>query len=206
MNLVYGNKPRRLFLLVDPTDPAVRTHIGLQGAIEVLPTLAASTGYHNALNAEASTEDLIERYRSQEVPIYPPRSRAIFAFDRIDDAWGYADTLPAKTAKRILKVAETDGTYLMSLHDASWINLLRSHRAIPAELVQMACESYWRGETLLSKASQLGQHGGRRVPVLQALYFGRLVFPNRQFDKADIARPAGRRPLPAEAEETPVDD
>jgi hypothetical protein len=205
MNLVYGNKPRRLYMLVDPTDPAVRTHIGLKGTLEVLPTRPANTGYHNIMPVDPALETLLENFRQAEMPLYPSRGKGIFCFDRIDDAWSYSDVHPMRTARRILKFAETDGTYLLSLHDSTWIGILRSHRALPGDIVRLACDSYWRGETVAAKISQLGQYATRRPPVLEALFFGCLSFSNRQYDKGDISRPHGKRPLAAteEADQPP---
>ncbi len=210
-NLTLSNRRRRFYLWLDPRLPSVRKQVSLFGRVETeaaeedAPTVTLTVAGAPAPSPSGvaqpaqrrvhRAELVLENHRAQYLPGYPARDRAALVFDRLEDAWLYHDMHHEALSGHVLKLAETRGLFIVSLHDSLWTEILAGYdsEAVDASVAR----AYWGGETTTGRIPD-GVIFNRlrrpeRIPALEGLFYGTLRFPDQQLERHDLPRPAAVR-------------
>jgi len=132
------------------------------------PAGALSTGQD--YSAEYPLQSLKHR-RCNPVPsrLHPPRPFAT----RID-ADTYRSKHPARVYGKHQVRARTQGAYLCSFHDASWLDYLRLPHSLGFGALDEIAEHYWSGRTVEDIGLTFMNEPWREAPVIEALFQGAL--------------------------------
>lgn len=211
VNLTLSNRRRRFYLWLDPRLPTVRKQVSLFGRIETAdghddPQTIARTVAGTPAPTPSGVEQpaqrrihraeiVLENYRATHLPAYPARSRAALVFDRLEDAWLYHDMHRDALSGHVLKLAETRGLFVVSLHDSLWTEILAGYDSDAVDAY--GARAYWAGETTTGRIPD-GVIFNRlrrpeRIPALEGLFYGTLRFPDQQLERHDLPRPAAVR-------------
>jgi hypothetical protein len=211
VNLTLSNRRRRFYLWLDPRLPTVRKQVSLFGRIETAdglddPSSVALTVAGSPAPTPSGVEQpaqrrihraeiVLENYRATHLPAYPTRSRAALVFDRLEDAWLYHDMHRDALSGHVLKLAETRGLFVVSLHDSLWTEILAGYDSDAVDAY--GARAYWAGETTTGRIPD-GVIFNRlrrpeRIPALEGLFYGTLRFPDQQLERHDLPRPAAVR-------------
>ncbi|MFY8105905.1 MAG: hypothetical protein ACOVKO_03245 [Elstera sp.] len=198
VNLTLSNRRRRFYLWLDPRLPSVRKQVSLFGRVETdaedtapNPSGVAQPAQRRVHRAEV----VLENHRARHLPGYPARARAALVFDRLEDAWLYHDMHHEALSGHVLKLAETRGLFIVSLHDSLWTEILAGYDSEAVD--EYAARAYWGGETTTGRLPD-GVIFNRlrrpeRIPALEGLFYGTLRFPDQQLERHDLPRPAAVR-------------
>ena len=211
VNLTLSNRRRRFYLWLDPRLPTVRKQVSLFGRIETAdgqddPTPVALTVAGSPAPTPSGVEQpaqrrihraeiVLENFRATHLPGYPSRARAALVFDRLEDAWLYHDMHRDALTGHVLKLAETRGLFVVSLHDSLWTEILAGYDSDAVDAY--GARAYWAGETTTGRIPN-GVIFNRlrrpeRIPALEGLFYGTLRFPDQQLERHDLPRPAAVR-------------
>lgn len=193
-NLSKGNSERNFFVWIDPKNFIIKHQIEKVGGFastspnennETLmfipnPDFKGWISYfqNNLLNFYITEYDL-ELSRRHTFKQYPSRLQAIFLIDTKKEALEYARTHPEHVGKRILKRVKTNGNYIYSKHDSSWVDFFRMGGMKDKDTIHNCTTCYWNGT--LVKNCEL-QHFGEawtQEPIVEILFLGRIEFYDR---------------------------
>lgn len=200
--IAWSQEPRDFFVWVNPLDFSVKHNIGLIGSIAQQPVFPSSaeelmfvfngehkqgfmSRFHLGVMRHYAIEYELERYRCLFHQVLPSRFHALYLFATREDALIYASAHEDHVRGRVLKRGVTHGQYTFSLHDAAWIDFLRLDGSKDEDTQNFCWRGYWSGERADSHSFQ--SHGSEWRPssVLEALFYGRVDFPNKDLSKSD---------------------
>ena len=200
----YGTEPKEFFVWVNPNDWMVKNNIGMVGGLssEPPPPDAAAPNHlmfvHNPNHKQGfvsrfhvgviksyAVEYDLERFRYERFRDYPSRLHAMYYFESRQVAEQYGETHKDHVAGRILKRGITVGGYMYSLHDANWIDFLRLGHSIDADTFNYIWQAYWSGEHVSNHQLQSMGQPWTAQPIVEALFYGRVNFPNKSLAASD---------------------
>jgi len=125
---------------------------------------------------EYLTEYKLETIRMTHFPQYPSRLESIFLFESEEKAMMYKKIHPEHVYNRELKKVKSNGHYIFSIHDLSWIDFLNLQLSKDEETFENVSRSYWSGEKVKDNSLITKGFGWTREPQMELLYLGRIDF------------------------------
>lgn len=117
---------------------------------------------------------------------YPSRLNALFLFEQEYEAKRYSLLNPDHIANRDLKKVISKNKYILSKHDANWIDFLRLPHSMDQETIHNVCKSYWEGEVVKDcNLVSLGKQWSKE-PLFEILYQGNVSF-DKSYNFSDVS-------------------
>jgi hypothetical protein len=202
--IYHGTEPKEFFVWVDPNDWMVRHNIGLIGGLAHSPPAPETAApehlifvhnpnhrqgmvsrFHVGVVKSYAVDYDLERFRYERFRDYPSRFHAMYLFEDRQQAQRYRETHMDHVASRILKRGVTEGPYVYSLHDLNWIDFLRLSHMIDVDSLNHIWQWYWSGERVSDHPLESMGQPWTAQPIMEALFYGRVNFPNRSLDTSD---------------------
>ncbi len=202
--LVNDAEEREFFVWVDPDDWMVKHNIGLVGGMTHMPPPEEDAApehllfvhnpnhrqgmvsrFHVGVVKSYAVEYDLERFRFSQFPTYPSRLHSMYLFQDRVSADKYRETHLSHVANRVLKRAITSGGYVFSTHDLGWIDFLRLGHTLDVATLNLCWRAYWRGESVEDYALQSMGAPWTVAPIVEALFYGRINFPNKDLTQSD---------------------
>ncbi|MFN3402835.1 MAG: hypothetical protein ACK40G_01995 [Cytophagaceae bacterium] len=190
-NLYSGEEEKEFFVWINPNDPYANLNANMIGSfvsvsnkddnLMFLPNEHFS-GYISTFQSNLlrgyQAEYNLEIVRKEHFPEYPSRLVATFLFENIEEAEKYRLTHGFHVNDRQLKRGKTNGEYIYSKHDLSWIDFLRSPLVINENVRKEIICSYWQGIPVSDFKLPLIDKTLSAVSdsVYEVLFIGRLDF------------------------------
>lgn len=196
-NLWIESQPREFWVWVDPNDWLVRHNITFTGAFFSVPSPPDSptlmfvpnpafktfiSPFQNNLVRHYAAEHNLELVRSRSFPTYPSRLECVFLLESQADAARYASQHAEHVAKRLLKRVTTEGGYKYSVHDASWVDFMRSGHSMDQPTLDSLGMAYWSGQRVEECQLQSMGKSWTRPYCPEVLFSGRVNFDDRNLD------------------------
>ncbi|MBN9422931.1 MAG: hypothetical protein BGO63_11455 [Candidatus Accumulibacter sp. 66-26] len=116
----------------------------------------------------------LEYFRQRRFNHFPSRLHALLLFATRIDADTYRSKHPARVYGKHQVRARTQGAYLCSFHDASWLDYLRLPHSLGFGALDEIAEHYWSGRTVEDIGLTFMNEPWREAPVIEALFQGAL--------------------------------
>lgn len=116
----------------------------------------------------------LEYFRQRRYNHFPSRLHALLLFATRTDAMTFRHKHPQRVFGKDLTCARTDGAYLCSFHDASWLDYLRLPHSLSLGALDEVAEHYWTGRTVEESGLSFMGEPWCEPPVIEALFQGRL--------------------------------
>lgn len=118
----------------------------------------------------------LETARISKFQDYNSRLSSIFLFETESDANEYSKEYNFHVGNRELKKVKTNGSYIFSRHDLTWIDFMRAAHSMSEDTINQVTEAYWTGKfTQESELKSLGQIWNKKS-ISEILYKGRVDF------------------------------
>ena len=116
----------------------------------------------------------LEYHRQRFFTHFPSRLHSLLLFATCTDARNFADKYPERVAGKTLIRAQSSGDYVVSFHDASYLDYLRLPHDLGLDLLDEVSRYYWSGT--ISEESELQFMGEFwwEIPIIEAVFQGRL--------------------------------
>ncbi len=203
-NLKVADDQREFWVWVDPSDWLARHNMTFTGAfvsspsplgsptLMFLPNPAFKTfiaPFQNNLIRNYIAEYNLELARAASFPTYPCRLECVFLVESEEDAERYAGQHPKHVAGRVLKRVRTNGDYKYSVHDASWVDFMRSGHSMDKDTLDAIGRAYWSGQRVEDCELQSMGKPWMRPYCPEVLFSGRVDFYDRDFDASNAELP-----------------
>lgn len=116
----------------------------------------------------------LEYFRQRRYNHFPSRLHALLLFATQTDAMTFRNKHPERVFGKQLSCATTQGAYICSFHDASWLDYLRLPHSLSLAALDDVADHYWSGRTVEEIGLSFMDQPWREPPVIEALYQGRL--------------------------------
>ena len=199
-----GTAEKEFFIWVDPNDWMVKHNIGLVGGLGHAPPPPEAAApehllfvhnpnhkqgmvsrFHVGVIKNYAVEYDLERYRYANFKDYPSRLHSMYLFESREEAQRYRETHMDHVSTRILKRGVTGGPYVYSLHDLCWIDFLRIGHSMDVDTLNYCWRAYWNGERVNDRRLQWMGQRWTAQPIFEALFYGRVNFPNQNLTASD---------------------
>ncbi len=191
------------FVFVDPEEWLIQHQIGLVGSFVAAPEPGAQTmmflpnpefktfitPFQSNMVRNYIAEYNLEMSRIYNFPQYPCRLQSLFLFESIDEAIKYRAHNEEHVSKRILKKCTTQGPFLYSTHDSSWIDFLRLGHGMDDATVKFIGAAYWSGELVKDHTLISMGKPWTREPIMETLLIGRVNFPDKSLTRDSCCLP-----------------
>ncbi|MBL8397432.1 MAG: hypothetical protein JNL84_04690 [Candidatus Accumulibacter sp.] len=117
----------------------------------------------------------LEYFRQRQYPRFPSRLHAASLFATRIDAEIFRDRHPQSVSGKNLVRARSQGNYLCSFHDASWLDYLHLPHSLSLAEFDTIAAHYWQGQLVEDIAPNYAEQRWREPPVIEALFRGSLV-------------------------------
>lgn len=107
---------------------------------------------------------------------YPSRLNAIFLLSSKEEAQKYRDRYMGHVGNRKLKRVKSDGDYIYSTHDSSWVDFMRQGHSMDNDTVSNVTQSYWKGIKVEDCGLQSMGQPWTQSSIKEVLYIGRIIF------------------------------
>lgn len=180
-NLIKDTTTLELFCWLDPGGTVPGWDILRGNAFGA--TLAAPEGGPPTAGDQLSTvqnyfaEYHLEYFRQRRFNHFPSRLHALLLFATRTDAETFRQKHPQRVFGKSLTCAQTEGAYLCSFHDASWLDYLRLPHSLSLSALDEVAEHYWSGRTVEEAGLSFMNEPWREPPVIEALFQGSLHAP-----------------------------
>lgn len=146
---------------------------------------AANQGYSPAENQLKRVQNYfaeyhLEYYRQRFHAHFSSRLHACSLFATRVDAEIFRQKHPTCVSGKSLVCARSRGDYVVSFHDASWLNYLRLPHNLSLDRLDEIASYYWRGVLLEEIGPPFLDAPWREMPVIEALFQGHLNTLQRQ--------------------------
>lgn len=131
------------------------------------------------ISTEYMVEYNLEKHREIYFNSYPSRVEAIYLFDSEEEANKYHEMHLDHVGGRILKKVKTNGSYIYSKHDSSWIDFLRLPHSIDNENIYNISNLYWGGEKVSDTRLESMGKEWTQDSIFEILFMGRVDFYDR---------------------------
>ncbi len=116
----------------------------------------------------------LEYFRQRRYNHFPSRLHALLLFATRTDAMTFRAKHPQRVFGKNLLCAKTQGAYICSFHDASWLDYLRLPHSLSLSALDEVAEYYWSGKTVEEVGLTFMNERWVEPPVIEALYQGAL--------------------------------
>ncbi len=196
-NLFNASESRDFYVYVDPKDWWIQHQVHLIGSFTSVPPDTKSQTLMFLPNPEFKTfisafqSNLVRNYtaeynleiaRRRTHHTYPSRLQSIFLLDSEEEAKKYANRYRDHVGNRMLKKVRTNGAYLYSLHDSSWVDFLRLRLSFEEETLAYVARCYWTGECVADHELIAMGKSWSEEAIFEVLYLGQVDFYDRSLD------------------------
>jgi hypothetical protein len=116
----------------------------------------------------------LEYYRQRLFKEFPSRLHALLLFATRVDAENFRAKHPARVFGKHLVPARSQGAYVVSFHDSSWLDYLRLPHSLNLATLDEVSNHYWRGRLVEEIGLRFMDAAWRETPVIEALFQGTL--------------------------------
>jgi hypothetical protein len=116
----------------------------------------------------------LEFYRQRLYKDFPSRLHALLLFATRVDAENFRAKHPAQVFGKHLVPARSRGSYVVSFHDASWLDYLRLPHSLNLATLNEVSKHYWSGRLVEEIGLTFMDNAWRETPVIEALFQGTL--------------------------------
>lgn len=116
----------------------------------------------------------LEFFRQRRFNHFPSRLHALLQLATRTDAETFRNKHPQRVFGKNLSCARSQGAYICSFHDASWLDYLRLPHSLSLETLEEVAEHYWSGRTVEEVGLSFMDQTWLEPPVIEALFQGRL--------------------------------
>ena len=116
----------------------------------------------------------LEVFRQRHFNHFPSRLHALLLFATQTDAENFRAKNPGLVYGKHLVRARTQGAYLCSFHDASWLDYMRLPHSLDFAMLDQLADHYWSGRTVEEIGLSFLGEPWREPPVIEALFQGHL--------------------------------
>jgi hypothetical protein len=117
----------------------------------------------------------LEYFRQRRYNHFPSRLHALLLFATRTDAMTFRSKHPQRVFGKNISCATTEGAYICSFHDSSWLDYLRLPHSLSLNALDEVAEFYWSGKTVEEVGLTFMDEPWQEPPVIEALYQGALV-------------------------------
>ena len=116
----------------------------------------------------------LEYYRQRLFNHFPSRLHAQLLFATRIDAESFQAKHPARTLGKTLTCVRSQGTYVVSFHDSSWLDYLRLPHSLSLQVLDEISNHYWEGRLVEESIVHFKDERWWEPPVIEALFQGTL--------------------------------
>ncbi|MEF8698239.1 MAG: hypothetical protein V5B32_04910 [Candidatus Accumulibacter sp. UW26] len=116
----------------------------------------------------------LEYFRQRLYPHFPSRLHARLLFATRVDADTFCSRHPARVPGRRLFRMRSEGAYVCSFHDSTWLDYLRLPHSLNLSRLDELADHYWQGALAEEVALTFLDQPWRQPPVIEALFQGTL--------------------------------
>jgi hypothetical protein len=116
----------------------------------------------------------LEYFRQRRYNPFPSRLHALLLFATRTDALIFRDKHPQRVFGKSLVCARTQGPYICSFHDASWLDYLRLPHNLSLAALDEVADHYWSGRIVEEIGLTFMDQPWPETPVVEALFQGTL--------------------------------
>ena len=117
----------------------------------------------------------LEYYRQRLYGDFPSRLHARLFFATRTDAENFRTRHPTLTSGKHLFCARSTGDYVVSYHDASWLDYLRLPHSLSLSTLDEIAGHYWGGTLVEEISLRFHEERWREPAVIEALFVGGLA-------------------------------
>lgn len=117
----------------------------------------------------------LEFFRQRRFNHFPSRLHALLLFATRTDAQTFQKKHPELVYGKHLVCAHTQGAYICSFHDSSWLDYLRLPHSLSLAALDEVADHYWSGRTVEEVGLTFMDYPWREPPVVEALFQGSLA-------------------------------
>lgn len=168
-HLIIDSTPLELFTWVDPD-------IGLPGW-DVLTDNPFGISTHNDEYAAAQNyfaEYHLEYHRQRFFGKHPSRLHSLLLFATRIDAENFREAHPQRIHGKELVCAQSKGSYIVSFHDASFLDYLRLPHNLGMDELNEISKAYWSGAVSEEWNLQFMEEFWWETPIIEAVFQGSL--------------------------------
>ena len=114
----------------------------------------------------------LEYFRQRRFNHFPSRLHALILFATRTDADTFQGKHPQLVHGKTCVRAHTDGAYVCSFHDSTWLDYLRLPHNLSLTALDEVAEHYWSGRTVEETFLTFMDAPWREPPVIEALFQG----------------------------------
>lgn len=193
-NIFLGNEEKDFWVWVDFSQRMIEHQIKFTGCfissgqerngsnLMFLPNpdfTGTISPYNIGILSYYTPEYNLEIHREHDYPQYPSRLNAIYLLNSFEEAQKYKETHPEHVGNRHLRKVRTNGEYIYSIHDATWIDFLREPHSVNNDTINYVAYSYWMGEKVEQHTLNSFGRPWIRDSVMEVLFLGRIDFYDR---------------------------
>jgi hypothetical protein len=116
----------------------------------------------------------LEFYRQRLYKEFPSRLHALLLFATRVDAENFRVKHPDQVFGKDLVPARSQGAYVVSFHDSSWLDYLRLPHSLNLATLDEVSKYYWSGRLVEEIGLTFMDNAWRETPVIEALFQGTL--------------------------------
>src|ERR1035437_6670485 len=116
----------------------------------------------------------LEYYRQRLFSDFPSRLHALLLFATRVDAESFRAKQPLRAQGKSLVCVRSQGAYVVSFHDSSWLDYLRLPHNLSLETLDEISNYYWKGALVEDVGVRFMNELWWEPPVIEALFQGTL--------------------------------
>ncbi|WP_263768745.1 hypothetical protein [Propionivibrio soli] len=116
----------------------------------------------------------LEYYRQRLYTNFPSRLHALLLFATRVDAEAFRAKHPERAQGKSLIHVRSEGSYVVSFHDSSWLDYLRLPHSLDLEMLDRVSNYYWKGALVEEVRLSFRDERWNAPPVIEALFQGTL--------------------------------
>lgn len=178
-NLIKATTSLELFCWLEPTAELPGWDIlkgGPFGATLAAPNGGETTPGEQMLSVQNYfAEYHLEYFRQRRYNHFPSRLHALLLFATRVDAETFREKHTVRVFGKTLNRARSEGKYICSFHDASWLDYLRLPHNLSLAALDEVADHYWSGKTVEDVGLSFMSEPWHDTPVIEALFQGSLA-------------------------------
>jgi hypothetical protein len=195
LNFYSEKSPMDFWVWVDLSNAIVRHQISIRGSfmsaggtcrgesnLPFLPNPKFAgdiSPFTVGVTQQYSVEYNLEICREQSFSSYPSRLNSIYLLRTEMEALEYKQRHPTHVSNRVLRKVRTEGEYVYSTHDSSWVDFMRLKHGLDSQTIDQVAEAYWQGDNVKDHPLRSMGVPWTQSPIVEVLYSGQIVFYNR---------------------------